>query len=116
MNLVATIRKTPIIPNGRLRAFATVEMDGIFAVHGIRVLQGDQALYIGMPSNKDRRGRFHDVCHPISNAFRQELEAVVLEAYNNDPSEPPVRTEPEPSSAQEETVEVAAGREDPDTQ
>lgn len=54
-----------------------------FAVNDIRVIQGEDRLFVAMPSkyNVNEQG-FHDVVHPITSKARKELEEAVLSAYS----------------------------------
>ncbi len=66
---------------GRLRAVVSVTIDDMFAVHDIKVVQGDERLFVAMPSRKDENGVFRDVVHPISPSARTLFEETILEAY-----------------------------------
>lgn len=74
------IRKT--ITEGRLRAIVSITLDDTLAVHDIKVVQGDERLFVAMPSRKDENGVFRDIVHPISPAARQLIEEQVLDAYS----------------------------------
>lgn len=74
------IRKT--VFEGRLRAIVSITIDGIFAVHDIKIVQGDERLFVAMPSRKDENGVFRDIVHPISPSARKLIETQILEAYN----------------------------------
>ena len=50
-------------------------------MHDIKVVQGDERLFVAMPSRKDENGVFRDIVHPISPAARKMLEESILEAY-----------------------------------
>ena len=65
-----------------LRAVASVTFDDQFAVHDIKVVQGDERLFVAMPSRKDENGVFRDIVHPISAAARKMMEREILEAYH----------------------------------
>lgn len=67
---------------GRLRAVVSVTIDDMFAVHDIKVVQGDERLFVAMPSRKDENGVFRDVVHPISPSARNLFEETILEAYD----------------------------------
>lgn len=58
------IRKT--IAEGRLRAIVSITFDDTLAVHDIKIVQGDERLFVAMPSRKDDNGVFRDIVHPIS--------------------------------------------------
>lgn len=65
----------------KLRAFASITIDGAFVVHDLKVIQGVKGLFLAMPSRKTGDGEFRDICHPIDQATRDRLTRVVLEAY-----------------------------------
>ena len=68
----------------RLRAFATVTFDGVFVVHNMKVVNGNNGLIVCMPSRKIKDGSYKDIAHPINNDFRHRLEQVVLRTYNEE--------------------------------
>ena len=74
-----TIRK--IMSDGRLRAVVSVTIDDMLAVHDIKVVQGDERLFVAMPSRKDENGVFRDIVHPIAASSRKLFEETILEAY-----------------------------------
>ena len=65
----------------RLRGFASVVIDDGFAVHDIRILEGDNGLFIAMPSRKTSTGGYKDIAHPINPEVRKQFEDAILEAY-----------------------------------
>ena len=67
---------------GPVKAFASVTIDGGFAVHGVRVIEGSKGAFIAFPSRKGKDGKWHDICHPISQDVRQAFSDAVLDAYN----------------------------------
>lgn len=69
-------------PNqGRLLALVSVTFDGVFAVHDIKVIAGDDHLFLAMPARRAADGRYHDIVHPIGPLIRQDLERRVLSEY-----------------------------------
>ena len=73
------IRK--MMSEGRLRAIVSITLDQMVAIHYIKVVQGEERLFVAMPSRKDESGVFRDVVHPISPEARHFLESRILEAY-----------------------------------
>lgn len=67
----------------RMKGIATVTLDDCFAVHDIRIIEGDNGLFIAMPSRKTATGLHKDVAHPINAEVRKMFEDSILEAYNN---------------------------------
>lgn len=71
----------------RMKGNATVLIDDCFAIHGIRIIEGDNGLFIAMPSKKTSSGEYRDIAHPINKEVRTMFEEAILEAYNNADSE-----------------------------
>lgn len=81
MNLQVTevrINKT----NGEtsLKAFASVTLEGAFVVHGVRIIDGKNGLFVTMPSRKVG-DQFKDVAHPVSKEFKEILDQAVLAEF-----------------------------------
>ncbi len=69
--------------NSRIRGIASVILDECFAVHGIRIIEGDNGLFIAMPSRKSNNEDYHDTAHPITKECRKMFEDSIIEEYNN---------------------------------
>ena len=65
-----------------MRGKASVVLDDCFAIHDIRIIEGDNGLFIAMPSRKIGKGNYRDIAHPINAEMRQMLEDEVLKAYH----------------------------------
>ena len=79
---ITDIKIRKIIPDGRLRAIISITIDDMLAIHDIKVVHGDERIFVAMPSRKDENGVFRDVVHPISPEARQLIENQILDAYN----------------------------------
>lgn len=84
---ITNIKVRKIIPEGRLKGIISVTFDDAFAVHDIKVVQGDDRLFVAMPSRRDDSGAFRDIVHPISTEARDKIEGEILSAYRNALSE-----------------------------
>ena len=78
---ITNIKVRKIIPEGRLKGIISVTFDDAFAVHDIKVVQGDDRLFVAMPSRRDDTGAFRDIVHPISTEARERIEGEILSAY-----------------------------------
>lgn len=67
----------------RMKGIASVLLDDSFAVHDIRIIEGDNGLFIAMPSRKTATGGYRDIAHPINPEVRAMFEEAILEAYKN---------------------------------
>lgn len=74
------IRKT--MYDGRLRAVVSITIDNAIAIHDIKLVQGDDRMFVAMPSRREESGVFRDIIHPISSNVREEIEQQILDAYN----------------------------------
>ena len=62
----------------RMRGIASILLDDSFAVHDIRIIEGDNGLFIAMPSRKTATGGYRDIAHPINSETRQVFEKEIL--------------------------------------
>ena len=69
--------------NSRMKGIASVLIDDSFAVHDIRIIEGDNGLFIAMPSRKTATGGYRDIAHPINPECRALFEEAIFEAYKN---------------------------------
>ena len=67
----------------RMKGIASILLDDSFAVHDIRIIQGDKGLFIAMPSRKTATGGYRDIAHPINPDVRKMLEDAIITEYNN---------------------------------
>ena len=72
------IRRT--YDHGRLRAIVSITVGGDLAVHDIKIIEGDDRMFVAMPSRREN-GRFCDIVHPITAVARHELERKILDSY-----------------------------------
>ena len=66
----------------RMKGIASVLLDDSFAVHDIRIIEGDNGLFIAMPSRKTATGGYRDIAHPINPEVRAMFEEAIIDAYN----------------------------------
>ena len=78
---ITDVKIRKILSEGRLRAVVSITVNDMLAVHDIKVVQGDERLFVAMPSRKDENGVFRDIIHPISPSARKMFEETILEAY-----------------------------------
>ena len=65
----------------KLKAVASVTIDGGIVVHDIKIIEGREGAFISMPNKKTPDGKYRDIIHPINNEAREELKTAVLNAY-----------------------------------
>jgi stage V sporulation protein G len=78
---VTDVRLRRVNTEGRMRAIASITLDQEFVVHDIRVIDGNNGLFVAMPSKRTPDGEFRDIAHPINSNTRNKIQDAVLEAY-----------------------------------
>ncbi|MBQ2897693.1 MAG: septation regulator SpoVG [Clostridia bacterium] len=78
---ITDIRVRRITAEGRMKAVVSVTFDDAFVVHDIKVIEGQDRLFIAMPSRKTADGEFKDIAHPINVQMRETLQQAVLAKY-----------------------------------
>ena len=66
----------------RMKGIASILLDDLIAIHDIRIIQGDNGLFVAMPSRKTATGGYRDIVHPISQEGREMIEKAILEEYD----------------------------------
>ncbi len=79
---ITDIRIRKVGDESKLKAVASITFDGEFVVHDIKVIEGQNGMFIAMPSKKMGEGDFRDIAHPLTQEVRTRLRDAVLEAYN----------------------------------
>lgn len=72
-------------PESAIKAYASVNIAGAVAIHGLRVMDSSKGLFVGMPNRiyEDRNGntQYSDIAHPITAEARNAINDSVLKAY-----------------------------------
>ena len=83
---------TPVLPmqydvrihsiqfDGPCRATASLNINGCFAVRGVKLMEGSNGLFVSMPSYK-AGNEYKDICFPITQECRKQLHDAVIGAY-----------------------------------
>ena len=78
---ITDIKIRKLFAEGKVRAVVSIILDGDFAVHDLKVIEGMERLFVAMPNRRSEDGRFQDIVHPITTEARAQLESFVLEHY-----------------------------------
>lgn len=68
----------------RLKAYASITFDNCFIIRDLKVIKGNNGLFVAMPSKKRKDGSYRDTAHPLNNETRQMIESKVLEEYKKE--------------------------------
>lgn len=78
---ISSIKCKLVKTESKVKALATVVFNDALAVHGIKVIQGNNGLFVAMPSRKGKEDEYFDVVHPVTAELRTRLQDLVLESY-----------------------------------
>jgi stage V sporulation protein G len=84
---ITDVRIRKITTEGKMKAIVSVTLDNEFVVHDIKVIDGQNGLFIAMPSRKTPDGEFKDIAHPINTSTREKIQAAILSEYEKVMSE-----------------------------
>lgn len=70
--------------NSKMRGFASITIDNQFVVHDIRILEGDNGLFLAMPSKQIAPGEYRDIAHPINQDARKIFTDAILAEYEKE--------------------------------
>ena len=65
----------------RLKGYATVIFDNVFIVRDLKIISGNNGLFVAMPNKKGKNGTYRDIAHPLNQEMRETLEQKVIEKY-----------------------------------
>jgi len=80
---VTEVRVFPVNEE-KLKAYVTITFDDCFVVRDLKVINGNDGLFVAMPSKKRKDGTFRDTAHPLNNRTREIIESKVLEEYKRE--------------------------------
>ena len=73
------IRK--VSDEGKMKAVVSITFDDEFVVHDIKIIDGQNGLFIAMPSRKMGEGDFRDIAHPLVSETRNKIRDAIFEEY-----------------------------------
>lgn len=78
---ITDVRVRKILAEGKMKAIVSVTIDNALVVHDVKVVDGQNGLFVAMPSRKTATGDFRDIAHPISQEARDLIQKEVLAKY-----------------------------------
>ena len=78
---ITDIRVRRMNQEGRMKAIVSITIDDSLAVHDIKIIEGQEKLFVAFPSRKTPDDQFRDIVHPINAETRIALETAILAKY-----------------------------------
>lgn len=103
---ITDVRIRKVSEDGKMKAVVSVTFDDEFVVHDIKIIEGQNGLFIAMPSRKMGEGDFRDIAHPLTSETRNRIKEAIFAEYDKlleeKPPEAPAPEEvPEPEDVPE---------------
>ena len=77
---ITEVKVYPVLDSGRLKAYATMVFNDAFIIRDLKIIEGDNGLFVSMPSRRRKDG-FRDIVHPLNSETRQSVENAIIEEY-----------------------------------
>lgn len=84
MEIKARIDRRIGYDGSKVKAIASANIGGEFAIHGIKIIDSEKGLFVQMPQTsyeKDGKKKYSETFHPITADSRIDLNTAVLDAY-----------------------------------
>lgn len=78
---ITSIRVRTVEKEGRMKAVASITLDDCFVIHDIRIIEGQEGVFVAMPSRRLSTGEFRDIAHPINAQTREQFAESILAEY-----------------------------------
>lgn len=79
--IITSVRINSLNTGNRMVALASITLDGMIAVHGVKILKSQDGYFLAMPSRTIKPGQFEDVVHPVNADVRAAIENIVFRSY-----------------------------------
>jgi stage V sporulation protein G len=101
------VRIYPVKTDGALKANASVNINGFFAVLKVRILEGTKGLFVSMPQYKGQNGEYKDICFPCTKEAKQAFDQAVLSAYEQTMAQKQSKEQAQEAPKQEQSQQMA---------
>ena len=74
---ITDVRVRRLTADGKMKAVVSITIDNGFAVHDIKVIEGENGLFVAMPSRKTADEEYRDIAHPINSEVREYIQSQI---------------------------------------
>lgn len=78
---ITEVRVRKVSDEGKMKAVVSITFDDEFVVHDIKIIEGQNGLFIAMPSKKMGEGDFRDIAHPLLSETRNRIKDAIFAEY-----------------------------------
>ena len=85
--IITDVRIRKVSDEGKMKAVVSVTFDDEFVVHDVKIIEGQNGLFIAMPSRKIGEGDFSDIAPPLHSETRNKIKDAIFAEYEKQLSE-----------------------------
>lgn len=79
------VNKMTRLENGsKLKAFCDLLFGDLFVIRGFRIVEGDKGMFVGMPQQQSKQGKWFNVFTPSTSEIKEYITEIVLGAYQSE--------------------------------
>lgn len=78
---ITDVRIRKVSDEGKMKAVVSITFDDEFVVHDIKIIEGQNGLFVAMPSRKLGEGDFRDIAHPLLSETRNKIKDAIFAEY-----------------------------------
>ena len=79
---ITDVRIRKINDQSKKKSVVSITFDDEFVVHDIKIIEGQNGLFIAMPSRKMGEGDFRDIAHPLVSETRNKIRDAIFAEYD----------------------------------
>jgi len=76
-----SIRLLADAEDSKIKAYATLVVNDVLRLRGLKVVEGAKGPFVGYPSYLKQDGQFQEIYLPVDKTFRENIRHAVLEKY-----------------------------------
>ena len=78
---ITDVRIRKVSDEGKMKAIVSITFDDEFVVHDVKIIEGQNGLFVAMPSRKMGEGDFRDIAHPLRSETRNKIKDAIFAEY-----------------------------------
>ena len=79
---ITDVRIRKVTDEGKMKAIVSITFDDEFVVHDVKIIEGQNGLFVAMPSRKMGEGDFRDIAHPLLSETRNRIRDAIFAEYD----------------------------------
>lgn len=78
---ITSINMKKIEGTNKCKAIVSIVINDAICINDIKIIEGQNGLFMAMPNRKKSNGDFKDVAHPINAETRELIQKTIIDKY-----------------------------------